>query len=132
MNSDKKFPVHAEIVVNLTMQDIDDIMCLALEGGITYWCCEAEVVGEYLGEYAHEQISRNGTLLLHYSEEDKEYQFTLEHFVQGFRLYLEQGCHIAVEDSAIDTGDLDANDADCIVQFGLFGEVLYGLVRCPV
>lgn len=126
MNNDMIFPVHAEIVVNLTMKDIDDIMCTALEGGITYWCCKADVVGEYLGEYAHEQISRNGTLLLHDSEEEKTYQFTLEHFVQGFRLYLEQGCHVQVEDNSIDTSDIDANDADCIVQLGLFEEVVFG------
>lgn len=47
--------------VEVTNQDIDDIMCTALEGGITYWCRRAEVVGgKYLGEYAHEQISRGG------------------------------------------------------------------------
>ncbi len=126
MTDSKKFPVHAEIVVNLTMQDIDDIMCAALEGGINYWCSEAEVDGDYLGEYASEQISRNGTLKLHDSEEDKVYELTLEKFCQGFRLYLEQGCHIAIEDNAVDTCDIDANDADCIIQLGLFGEVVYG------
>lgn len=125
MNTDKKFPVHAEIVVNLTMKDIDDIMCTALEGGINYWCCKAEVVGEYLGEYASEQISRNGMLILHDAEEDKTYQFTLEHFVQGFRLYLERG-NISIKDNAIDTCDLDANDADSIVQLGIFEEIIYG------
>lgn len=51
MNS-KKFTVRPQIEVNMTQQDIDDIMVAALEGGINYWCREAEVVGEYLGEYA--------------------------------------------------------------------------------
>ena len=31
--------------VKVTAEDIDDIMCSALEGGINYWCCKAEVVG---------------------------------------------------------------------------------------
>lgn len=52
--------------------------------------------------------------------------FTIEQFMQGFRLYLEQGCHVNIEDNAIDTCDIDASDADCIVQFGIFGEVVYG------
>lgn len=26
----------------------------------------------------------------------------------------------------IDPGDIDANDADCIVQFAVFGEVIFG------
>ena len=32
--SEKKFTVRAQIEVNLTQQDIDDIMVTALEGGI--------------------------------------------------------------------------------------------------
>ena len=36
--------------VFVTDEDIDDIMVSALEGGITYWCQEAEVIGEHLGE----------------------------------------------------------------------------------
>lgn len=61
----KKFEVKVEIRVELTQQDIDDIMVAALEGGINYWCDEAAVEGgEYLGKYASDQISRGGTLLL--------------------------------------------------------------------
>lgn len=34
----KKYEIKAEIRVELTQEDIDDIMVGALEGGITYWC----------------------------------------------------------------------------------------------
>ncbi len=53
--------VKVEMEILLTQEDIDDIMAGALEGGITYWCSKAEVAGEYLGEYGHEQIARGGT-----------------------------------------------------------------------
>ena len=62
--SEKKFTVRAQIEVNLSQQDIDDIMVTALEGGINYWCRRAKVVGEYLGEAASDQISRGGSLIL--------------------------------------------------------------------
>ena len=46
----KKFEVKVEIRVELTHQDIDDIMVAALGGGIKYWCDGAAVEGgEYLG-----------------------------------------------------------------------------------
>ncbi len=61
-------------------KDIDDIMCAALEGGITYWCSRAEVVGEYLGEYASEQISKGGELRLYDCESDEVYTLTLDKF----------------------------------------------------
>ena len=58
--SEKKYTVRPEIEVNLSQQDIDDIMVTALEGGINYWCRRAKVVGEYLGEATSDQISRGG------------------------------------------------------------------------
>lgn len=124
--SEKKFTVRPQIEVNLTQQDIDDIMVAALEGGINYWCREAEVVGKYLGEYASDQISRGGSIILHDSESSDKWELTLEKFLNGVKLYFEDGCHVQVEDNCIDAGDIDAGDADCIVQFALFGEVVFG------
>lgn len=39
-------------------------MVSALEGGINYWCRRVVVQGDYLGEYASEQISRGGKLAI--------------------------------------------------------------------
>ena len=121
--SKKRFTVRPQIEVNLTQQDIDDIMVTALEGGINYWCRKAEVLGEYLGETASDQISRGGILILHDAESA---QLTLGKFLNGVKLYFEQGCHVQVEDNAIDTCDIDAGDADCIIQLAIFEEVVFG------
>ena len=124
--SEKKFTVRPQIEVNLSQQDIDDIMVKALEGGITHWCKKAVVVGEHLGERASDQISRGGTLALHDAETTDVWMLNLENFLNGVKLYFEDGCHVQVEDGCIDTCDIDANDADCIIQFALFGEVVFG------
>lgn len=126
MSESRKFDIVAEIKVNLTQQDIDDIMVTALEGGINYWCRKAKVVGEYLGECASEQISRGGTLVLYDAESSDKWELTLEKFLNGVKMYFEQGCHVQVEDNAIDAGDIDAGDADCIIQFALFGKEVFG------
>ena len=65
---EKQVTVSVTLEIVLTQEDIDDIMCGALEGGITYWCDEAKVVGDYLGEYGSEQIARGGKLRLHLPE----------------------------------------------------------------
>ena len=124
--SDKTFTIHPQIKINLTRQDIDDIMTTALEGGICYWCREAEVVGEYLGEYASEQISRGGTLVLHDAESSDKWELTLEKFLDGIKLNFEDGCSVQVDDGRIDTCDIDAGEADYIIQFALFGKVMFG------
>lgn len=126
---------------NITDEQLDEIMCTALEGGITYWCDEAKVVGDYLGEYAHEQIARGGQLILSDSEEGKTYELNKEKLLKGLELYLTNGgdAEIAsreIVDTAevaaatyeytIDTCEVDAAVADEIVQYALFGDVIYG------
>lgn len=107
-------------------QLIDDLMCTALEGGITYWCCRAEVPREegYKGGYASDQISRGGSLILHDAEEDEVYVLTLDKFLKGLRLTFEQGYADAYE--VLEEEDYDADTADQIVQLALFDDVVYG------
>lgn len=124
--NDEKFRVRISFDVDLSRQDIDDIMVAALEGGINYWCREAEVVGEYLGEYASDQISRGGSLILHDAESSDKWELTRDKFLSGVKLYFEHGCEVPVEDNAIDTCDIDACAADSIVQYALFGKLVFG------
>ena len=114
--------------VDVKPGDIDDIMCAALEGGICYWCSKAEVIGKYLGKYAHEQISRGGSLLLHDAEEDARYELIPEKFMQGLRLFIEGGHSdlVNIKNNSIDPADFDADCADAVVHLALFGEVIYG------
>ena len=64
MEKKQTFSVHTERDVKLTVEDIDDIMVAALEGGINYWCSEAEVVEERrCADWGHEQIARGGALV---------------------------------------------------------------------
>ena len=122
----KSHPLLVAFTAEIKSEDIDDIMCAALEGGITYWCSETEVVDEHLGKYAHEQISRGGKLILHDSEGGEKHELTREKFLKGLRLFLD-GCPNLINggDKSIDPSDFDANYADAIVQLAMFGEVVY-------
>ena len=122
----KEFKVNG---ITVTQEDIDDIMCSALEGGITYWCSEAEVVDDYLGEYASEQISRGGELKLYDSEEDEVYELTLNKILKGIGQAYEEKFYAEYEwcdGKTIDTCQVDAEVADVIVQLALFDEIVFG------
>lgn len=128
--SDKKFEVHVSYDVTLTEENIDDIVCTALEGGINYWCFRCEVIGEYLGEWAHEQIARGGMLELYLDEEvdgETKCWLTLEKFLGGFKMWVENGDDLygAVSKVGVDTTEIDACMADSIIQYALFGEVVF-------
>lgn len=118
--------------VFVTDEDIDDIMVSALEGGINHWCAEAKVQGEYLGEFASDQISRGGTLLLYDAKGRKYEELTKEKFLVGLKCYLK---HPLYEDTIypgtheerllVDCTLIDAPASDMIIQYALFGEVVY-------
>ena len=123
----KKHGVSTVICFVVSGEDIDDIISAALDGGITYWCGRAEVVGEYLGEYASEQISRGGTLKLYDIEDGSVSELTLDKFLNGLRLWIEnERAFELTRAGQLDVGQIDAPAADTILQYALFNDVIFG------
>lgn len=131
--------IKAEISVRISTEDIDDIVTTALEGGICYWCKRAEVKGKYLGEFASEQISRGGTLVLHDSVDGKKRELNKEKLLSGVKQYLEDedkpyNILVDAEDSVgcskgvyeLDCCMVDATVADMIIQYAIFDDIIYG------
>lgn len=134
MEAEKRFEIRTKITVYLTQQDIDDIMVSAFEGGINYWCRRVVVQGDYLGKYASEQISHGGKLAIWLDEpfEDDKTCYVLDRdkFLAGFKLWIESDgdSYDTIDDSdgSVDCGQIDAICADEIIQYALFGEVVFG------
>lgn len=87
--------------VRIRNEDIDNIMVSALEGGINYWCRKAEVKGNYLGEYASDQISRGGELILHDANNYKKYTLSKENFIEGLKSILQLEIRIVLTEKQI-------------------------------
>lgn len=115
--------------VYLTDEDIDGIMSCALDGGVTSeWCARVEVVGgKYLGEYASDQISRGGKLCLYDRESSATWILTRGKLLTGIELAFMDGYgeDWFDESGKLDIFNIDANEADTMVQFALFGEVVF-------
>lgn len=115
--------------VTLTNDDIDDIMSAALDGGISYWCYRAEVVEEkYYGEYASDQISRGGSLRL-YDVDGETYLLTKEKLLLGFQIAYNNGFANYdewVDGVKVNTFNIDAEAADCIIQCAIWHTVVKG------
>lgn len=126
-NKKGNFNLLVEHNIVLKQEDIDDIMVGALEGGINYWCNKSEVVGKYLGEYASEQISRGGSLMLFDYEAGAVYELTIEKFLNGFALWVSEGhdSYGAITGANVDCCNIDGPCADEIIQLAIFGEVRY-------
>lgn len=131
----------------LTEGDVLDILTTALEGGIGYWACLDNTTDEWVearaqwkAEHNNEtpcycdvayQVMKNGKAVVFIDEEesaesDEEvtYELTLEKFIQGcskYSAWCGKDIHKMMQEA-----EFDANDADGIIQFALFGEWIYG------
>lgn len=117
-----RFTVYAPTTIS--QQQVDDLLCSAFEGGITYWCDNAEVQGEWPegATYAHETLTRGSRIILHDMEDDDTCSLTLAKFLEGIvkaAAHARQDVHTFLEDH-------DADSADWAVQYAVFGELVYG------
>jgi len=122
----KEHKITIETTINLTDEDINDLMVTALEGGINYWCDKAEIklLPEGVDEntYASDIISLGGVLELHDDEAEEKYDLNLSKFLNGVKMVCENngfGCGADLMNAH------DAVIADEIIQYALFGELQY-------
>lgn len=113
--------------IEITDADIEDIMASALEDGVDYWC-------KYVtrpdnpsanADYFSDELTK-GTGELTFSVGKKSYKLTKENFLTGLAKYLENPRYECFYEDGIDPGNIDATCADMIVQYALFGELVYG------
>ena len=128
--------IHIAFDICLTKDEINDIMCTAVEGGINYWAAATEATAKKAGKYTYEQIANNETLIITlfepFDENTEKYELTKEKLLKGIKQYLtknpDEAMHILTIDNnqlIIDTSEVDAGDADAIMQYALFDEIVF-------
>ena len=120
--------IRIEVTLELTDQDIDDLMVTALEGGINYWCGKAypKLIPEGVDEgiFCSDLISKGGVVELTDAEnEDEKWDLNLSKFLNGVKQYCEE-YQISDEQNLMEMHD--AETADHIIQYALFGELVFG------
>ena len=125
----------------LTEEDILDVLTTAIEGGIGYWCCLLNDDPDWIKARADWKLHHNNetpcycdvayqvlmsgkSVKLEDIEEDKIYELDMDKFKKGCSVYIEKtghDIHCALRDGAF-----DAEDADLLIQYALFGECVFG------
>lgn len=112
-------------MVCIVADDVNEILYEALNvGGISEWSDAVRTVGDKLGELVCEQIALGGELMIH-EIGGRWHKLSLQNMMRGIEQYMNNSCHIRIEDQQIVRNDITPIDADIIVQFALFGEVKY-------
>ena len=130
--------IEVQIPLVLTATQLQEVVETALEGGIDYWCesaCWKRGTGR-----APDEFGPDDELVLTIQDGDEiqeepgvietpqgwQTTLTRKHFLEGLQKFGQQGrLHFTKYGEEIDL-DVDASDADCIVQLGCFGKVIFG------
>ena len=110
-------------VIDISSEDIEEVLVGAFEGGSNYWLRKVKVVDDDYkgGEYASDVVGLGGELILTTMEGEK-HKLTQAKMIDGFQKYLDNGgIHFP-----FGYGNPDAWTYDTILQNALFGEQVYG------
>ena len=121
-----RYQISVSDTVDVTEEDISDIMTTALEGGITYWCSRIETTGAHSELSIEERLAKGESLTLHDMKSEKPYTLTCAALLNGLRLFLNDIPRSCVYNGKLDTSEIDADDADSIIQLAVFGRIVYG------
>lgn len=120
----------AVIKVALTESDIETIIVNGFEGGCNYWLgLDNGDRQEWTEKPSDEPNSTWATKLLlegktvhlfDIEDEDEKWELTLDKLIAGFS----QNANERPFDSNLENGD--ASTSDCIIQYALFGKIVYG------
>lgn len=127
-NSAESKPITKENL-DLTDEDISDIMCAAL-GSIGYWCKSIEPV-ESRSDESVPDVILDGTVVVKVFDDSISYKLTREGLLGGIVDYLNsKSCYLEISRNgdkvSFDIGQVDDEVSDCMLQYALFGELVYG------
>lgn len=112
----------------VTCEDVDAIIQRSLYGN-AHWCAKEETVGELLGIYGHEQISKGGAIrFFPYTGNSVDLTPTL--FQKGLALWIKNQEPLGPIRNILINGGINleriyTEEADAIIQYALFGKQIY-------
>lgn len=137
------------IHVKITEEELSDLIGDALDSS-DYWVgriCAVEKDKEEAKKYKtwSECVAHNLRIKITDNESDEAYELSRTAFLKGIGKYIlafgedlctaeeesicmrkDKPAEIIKTDHVLDTGNIDANITDSMLQFGLFGELVYG------
>lgn len=122
-----------ELKLELDDNFVEDVLATAMYQGIAYWCSDVELYNKedgtieelkegWVSKFTNEEFSLR---MQDAEDEGTFYHMNIKSFWKGYSTYLSWAIEKGMRPYS-DTCMIDAEVADIIVQFGVFGEIIYG------
>ena len=120
--------------IEISDEMIEDILCTAFEGGITYWAenisCkdndDMKKVGGWKHEYLTKTKKKDAVMFIHDAYDGDKHPITKKSIIDALQKMDNPKYQYTKALNRILIGQSDADDADIVVQTACFGEVVYG------
>ena len=121
--------------IEISDELIEDILCTAFEGGITYWAdnisCEDNKDMKKVSGWKHEYLTKtkkkDAVMYIHTSDgRDEKFPITKKSIIDALQKMDSPEYKYTKALNRILNEQYDADDADIVVQTACFGEVVYG------
>ena len=141
MENEKTLTYEVTAKRELSASDVKDILTDAIEGGIGYWACLRNDLKDWEDareecrkelndtpcycDVAYKLLSTGRSVWFEDAEdEDERYELTWDKLVNGCKQW-EEWKHTSLP-YALEECDFDSEDADCLIQFALFNDIIFG------
>ena len=120
--------------IEISDEMIEDILCSAFEGGITYWannvsCKDNDDMKKVKGwkhEYLTKTKLKDAVMYIHEIETGEKYPITKKSVIDALQKMDNPEYKYTKALKRILDGQWDADDADIVVQTACFGQVVFG------
>ena len=128
---------NSRIVIEHDGELFSDILCTALEGGSNYWIETIKFLPPYnkpkgcsVSEYATSELNAGNTIQI-VDVDNEHHDLTMGDLIIGIKRWAHRHPnHVSIitehGKSELDVGNIDASDADAILQYSLFGKLMFG------
>ena len=120
--NEKITAMNNERLATVTQQNIGDILVTAFEGGSNYWISKLDGHKYWSDSELDTLIEHDDGLAFVIDDDGERHKLTADIVRDGI---IKAAAHF---EKSLDSFiyNHDANDADCALQFALFGEIIYG------
>jgi len=132
----EKIPI--QVTVELDDEFFEDLICTIFEGGSNYWIdnfLTSHPDGNRPKEtpkstWVASALNKGGSVAIYPSEDENKFVLTKEKLIAGIKAWMiTSGSALIIPTRTghtIDNGNIDAIEADNIMQYALFGKLVYG------
>ena len=120
--------------IEISDELIENLLCGAFEGGITYWACnvsckdreDMKKVGGYKHEYLTKTKLKDAVMYIHDTYSSEKHPITKKSIIDALQKMDDPKNSYTKALGRILNETYDADDCDIVVQMACFGEVVYG------